>query len=524
MRTYLVYSFSTLRISLLLFFFLAEGNAQSVRPSEIDSLVERTMKTFHVPGIAVALIKDGRTILVKGYGVRSLITKLPTDENTLFAIASNTKAFTAAALGILADEGKLTFDDKVIDYIPGFRLYNPYVTEEFTIRDLLTHRSGMGLGAGDLMIWPEPSLFTREDIIHNLRYLKPVSGFRTQYDYDNLLYIVAGEVVARASGMPYEDFIEKRIIQALGMSHSAACYNNLPDKSNVIDGHVPTQQGLTVVEPGKAEIANAAGGIYSSVTDLSRWVMMWLNGGYAENGKKMISDAIREELWTPQTIIPVRNPGPHNTLFGSYGLGWRISDVMGYKQVGHTGGLMGIVTQVTLIPALNLGIIVLTNQQSGDAFNAISNTIKDRYFGIRGHDRIEEYQLQAQAREADAAKVLQGVQAEIAAAGNKAQGEEAERYSGTFADPWFGKVSIYRQNNRLWFQSEKSPRLKGEMFFYKGNTFVVQWLDRTLEADAFVLFHLDQNGEAAGMTMKAISPLTDFSYDFQDLSFTRTGD
>jgi CubicO group peptidase (beta-lactamase class C family) len=218
MRTYLVYSFSTLRISLLLFFFLAEGNAQSVRPSEIDSLVERTMKTFHVPGIAVALIKDGRTILVKGYGVRSLITKLPTDENTLFAIASNTKAFTAAALGILADEGKLTFDDKVIDYIPGFRLYNPYVTEEFTIRDLLTHRSGMGLGAGDLMIWPEPSLFTREDIIHNLRYLKPVSGFRTQYDYDNLLYIVAGEVVARASGMPYEDFIEKRIIQALGMS------------------------------------------------------------------------------------------------------------------------------------------------------------------------------------------------------------------------------------------------------------------------------------------------------------------
>ncbi|HLY70238.1 MAG TPA: serine hydrolase domain-containing protein, partial [Puia sp.] len=168
--------------------------AQPLTSSEIDKLVARSLKAFDVPGIAVAVIKDGKVIHSKGYGVRSLNTMQPVDENTLFGIASNSKAFTAAALGILVDEGKIKWDDKVRNYIPEFRLYVPWVTEEFTIRDLLTHRSGMGLGAGDLMFFPDSSDFTLKDILHNLQFLKPVSSFRTKYDYDNNLYIVAGEV------------------------------------------------------------------------------------------------------------------------------------------------------------------------------------------------------------------------------------------------------------------------------------------------------------------------------------------
>src|SRR6188768_1801102 len=175
--------------------------SQPLTSKAIDDLAQRSMKAFDVPGIAVAIIKDGKVIHSKGYGVRSLKTMQKVDENTLFGIASNSKAFTAATLAILIDEGKLKWDDKVIDYIPEFRMYNSDVTEEFTIRDLLTHRSGLGLGAGDLMFWPDSSDFTIKDIIHNLRYLKPVSGFRTKYDYDNLMYIVAGEVVKRVSGM-----------------------------------------------------------------------------------------------------------------------------------------------------------------------------------------------------------------------------------------------------------------------------------------------------------------------------------
>ena len=199
--------------------FTVSAQAQVLSAKQIDSLVELTLKTFDVPGISVGIVKDGKLIHAKGYGVASLRTGKKVDENTLFGIASNSKSYTAAALGMLVDEGKIKWDDKVTDYIPEFKMYNPYVTEEFTIRDLLTHRSGLGLGAGDLMMFPDQSDFTKKDIIHNLRYLKQVSSFRTKYDYDNNLYIVAGEVVARASGLSWEDFIEKRIMTPLGFKN-----------------------------------------------------------------------------------------------------------------------------------------------------------------------------------------------------------------------------------------------------------------------------------------------------------------
>src|SRR6476661_2731681 len=172
---------------------------------QVDELVNRTMQTFNVPGIAVGIIKDGKVVLAKGYGVSNINTKQKTDANTLFGIASNSKAFTTAALAMLVDEGKMNWDDKVLKYIPEFKMYNDYVTNEFTIRDLLTHRSGLGLGAGDLMIWPDGHDFTPDDIIKNIQYLKPVSGFRTKYDYDNLLYVIAGEVIEKVSGMSWGD-------------------------------------------------------------------------------------------------------------------------------------------------------------------------------------------------------------------------------------------------------------------------------------------------------------------------------
>src|ERR1700689_3315617 len=211
--------------------------SQPLSSKEIDTLAMRSLKAFDVPGIAVAIIKDGKVIHSRGYGVRSLATGQPVNENTLFGIASNSKAFTTAALGILVDEGKMNWDDKVRKYIPEFKLFDPYVTEEFTIRDLLCHRSGLGLGAGDLMFFPDGSDFKIPDIIHNLQFLKPVTSFRSQYAYDNNLYIIAGEVVARASGMSWEDFIDRRILRPVGMSHSAATFNRLRDSSDVIDGH-----------------------------------------------------------------------------------------------------------------------------------------------------------------------------------------------------------------------------------------------------------------------------------------------
>ena len=514
-------------IFLLLIGIAAAAYPNSLTSSQMDSLVGLAMTTFNVPGIAVAVIKDDKVVFSKGYGVRSIASRQKMDENTLFAIASNTKAFTAASLGILIDEGRLAWDSRVTDIIPEFKLYNPWVTEEFTIKDLLTHRSGMGLGAGDLMVWPDSASFSIPEIIHNLRYLKPVSSFRTKYDYDNLLYIVAGEVVARVSGMSWEEFIETRIMHPLGMTRSAASINRLKDKSNIIDAHVPVNGRLQVVPKGEGNVHNAAGGIYSNITDMSKWVITQINSGrYGDKlEQRIFSEKVHGEMWTPQTIIPVRGKSAYNTHFSSYGLGWGLNDVKGYLQAAHTGGLMGIVTQVTIIPELRLGIIVFTNQQEGAAFSAITNSIKDSYFGMDAVDRVKELSERVSKNIAEAAKITDAVEAKIAEQQKKGLPmPDQAPYAGIYSDNWFGDIVISWDGSRLRFRSFRSPKLRGAMQYYAGNTFIVRWDDRTLDADAFAVFSLDMDGKPRTLTMKAISPLTDFSFDFHDLNFVRKVD
>ncbi|MFW0715673.1 serine hydrolase [Pedobacter sp. N23S346] len=507
-------------IPVLFFFSQANLQAQVLSSKQIDSVVEKTLTTFNVPGIAVSVIKDGKIIHLKGYGVRSIKTNQKVDENTLFGVASNTKAFTAAALGMLVDEKKITWDTKVTDVIPEFKMYDAYVTSEFTIRDLLTHRSGLGLGSGDLMIWPDSSTVDKKQLIHNLRYLKPVSSFRTKFDYDNLMYIVAGDVVARVSGITYENFIESRIIKPLGMSKTAASWYRLKDKSNVIDGHAPYEGKLLPVGLSFGEIANAAGGIYSSVTDMSKWVQAMINGGkYGDKlDQKLFSPAVARELWTPQTIIAGGNPAS----FNSYGLGWFLSNVNGNFQATHTGGLSGIVTQITILPEMKLGIIVLTNQQSGAAFSAITNSIKDGYLGIKDQNRIKANNDKRLADEKEANEMVTKVWTDIAAQQKtNSSSPDVKNYYGTYHDTWFGDVTISEVNGKMHFQAKNAPKLRGDMTYYKGNTFIVKWYDRSLDADAFVNFSLNNNAIADGFKIEAILPLTDFSFDFQDLDFKK---
>ncbi|MFN8257412.1 MAG: serine hydrolase [Bacteroidales bacterium] len=506
---------------ILLLVISSVATSQPITSKDIDLLVDKTMKTFNVPGIAVAVIKDRKVIHSKGYGVASVRTNKKVDENTLFGIASNSKAFTTAALGILVDEHKIEWNDKVTDYIAEFRLYNSFVTEEFTIKDLVTHRSGLGLGAGDLMLWPDSNNFTLKDIIHNLRYLKPVSSFRTKYDYDNLLFLVAGEIITRVSGMSWEDFIETRIMKPLQMVHSAASFNRLKDLSNIIDPHIPFGDKIIVAPRDDNEVMDAAGGIYSCISDMAKWVIMQMNKGKYGNNQQIFSTEVSDEMWTPQTIIPVRGTNSYNTHFGAYGLGWFISDVKGYKQVSHTGGLTGIVTQVTLIPELSLGIIVFTNQQSGAAFTSITNTIKDSYLGVKGIDRVKENADRVMNANKEAEKIVSEVWKTVETEKAKHQPAEFVNYTGVYSDNWFGKIEIKISDGKILFNSYRSPGLAGEMFFYKANTFIVKWFDRSFDADAFATFSLDETGNASGLKMKAISPQTDFSYDFHDLDFKK---
>lgn len=519
-------------LSAILLLHVSISNAQVLTSAQIDQVAERALKAFDVPGMAVAVIKDGKLVHAKGYGVRSLNTMQKVDENTLFGIASNSKAFTTAALGILVDEGKIHWDDQVIDYIPEFRIYDPYVTNAFTIRDLLTHRSGLGLGAGDLMIFPDSSNFSVSDIIHNLRYLKPVSGFRTKFDYDNLLYIVAGEVVARVSGMSWQQFIETRMMAPLQMTQSAASFNRLKSTSNVIDAHAPVNGKVQVIKRDFSTTADAAGGIYSNLTDLSKWLIMQMNNGkYGDNLEKtLFSESVHDQMWMPQTIIQLneRTRGKtaliYNTHFGAYGLGWFLSDVKGYKQIQHSGGLAGIVTLITLIPEMKLGIIVLTNQQSGAALNAVTNSIKDGYLGITGNDWVKMMQDATQHAQAEADKIENNVDQLVNADHNTQGPVKPELYLGSYSDKWFGDVIVSQKDSKLWLASVRSPRLRGQLLPYKGSTFIVKWNDRSFDADAYVRFTTDADGNGTGMKMEAISPLTDFSYDFQDLDFVKKAD
>jgi CubicO group peptidase (beta-lactamase class C family) len=490
-----------------------------ISEAEVDALVERTLKTFDVPGIAVGIVKDGKLVFAKGYGVTNINTGQKVNANTLFGIASNSKSFTTAALAILVDEGKINWDDKVVKYLPEFKMYNDYVTKEFTIRDLLTHRSGLGLGAGDLMIWPDGHDFTPKDIVQNIQYLKPVSQFRTKYDYDNLLYVIAGEVIEKVSGKSWCDFVETRIMQPIGMTHSASSWSRLKDTTNVIVAHVPTNGKLEVIPRYTNHIFDAAAGVYSSVNDLGKWLIVQLNDGKYNNDQQLFSKKQHDEMWKPQTIMPVPDTKPYKTLFRNYALGWRVEDVNGHLQVSHSGALDGVFTQTLMIPEIKLGIIVLTNQQSGPSFSAISNTLKDRYLGISNPDHITTLSADGRKKEDDADKITDEVWATTAKnLKDKNLKIDFKKYVGTFKDNWFGDVAIFEKKGKLYFASKRSSRLKGEIFFYKDDTFAVKWDVQSFHADSFIFFDSD----ASHFKMKAISPLTDFSYDFHDLDFSRS--
>lgn len=513
-------------ITMLCLLIHQEAFSQAYSSSQIDSIVKKAMSINPTAGVAVVVIKDNKVIHSKGYGVTSSITKEKVNENTLFAIASNSKAFTTAALAMLVDQGKLNWLDKVVDYIPEFKMYDSYVTQNFNIQDLLTHRSGLGLGAGDLMFFPDGSDFDIKDVLNSFQYQKPTSAFRTKYDYDNLLYVVAGEVVARISGMSWAKFVETNIMKPLGMQRSVGVYQRLKDKSNVAFPHS--------VENGKLkqlghyikndESLGAAGGIYASVNDLSKWMMMHLNNGKYGNdfSKTMISKKNHDELWKPHTNIgfSVMPRGSYKTHFNAYGLGWGVSDKKGYVVLEHTGGLPGMLSRTILIPELNVGIVTLTNTAPGGrSFWTIPNQIMDAYLGVEKTDWISfmEKRLLQNATQSDAA--TKAVWKTVGKA--KANHIKNSDFIGTYKDNWFGEIKIWEKNNKLWFRSLRSPKLTGEMYFYKANTFAIKWNYQDMPADALAMFTLDEDGKAVRIKMKGISPDIDFSFDFQDLDLKR---
>lgn len=476
------------------------------------------MKEFSVPGIAVGVIHDGKIIVSKGYGVRKLGSPDPVNDQTLFGIASNTKAFTAASLAILVDEKKLTWDDRVIDVLPGFAMSDPYVTREMRIRDLLPHRSGLALGAGDLMLFPNGEL-TDRDILRRLRYVPLSTSFRSRYAYDNVLYSVAGAVIEQVSGRTWSQFIRERILTPLGMSRTRTISTEVPQGENIAAPHAFADGVLRPVEPSTFIAGAPAGAILSCVQDLFKWVNTQLNEG-AHDGGRLFSAAQSREMWTPHVFIPLPGRTPPELAatrpnFQAYALGWMTYDYRGERIVYHTGGLNGMVTRVTLAPSKKLGIIVLTNQQEGGAFQSITMTVLDHYLGAPANDWVTAYKTVRTRQETEARQSVAK-----AADTRDVQSKPSlplAKYAGRFRDPWYGDVYVEEKNGKLWMRFSHTPQLAGVMEHFQYDTFIARWTDRSQDADAYVTYSLNPDGSVAHIKMKAVSATTDFSYDFHDL-------
>lgn len=496
-------------------------------PAGFDERVRAAMAEYDTPGMAIAIVENGEVALARGYGVRRLGSPDPVDADTIFPTGSTGKAVTAAAIAILVDEGRLDWDDPVIDHLPGFRMFDPWVTREMTVRDLLVHRSGLPLGAGDLLYVPRTSR-SRSDVVHALRHIKPATSFRSGYAYDNILYVVAGELVAAVSGQSWEDFIRNRIFLAAGMessvSHEEDRFAN-PNRAHPharISGRVRGlgPQEVLPERDGLGQVAAPAGGLSSSANDLARWLQIQLAQGALPGGGRLYSEAAAREMWTPQVLTPIRpSPGPISDTtpqFSSYALGWSVQDYRGVKVIQHGGAVFGVLTMVVLVPDRDVGFALQINSEDGTVLRGLMYELLDHYLGLPPRDWVAAF------GEWNRNRLDAGVAAmDAALSGDRRSTRPSlplEGYAGDYVDAWYGPMSVTHGRGGLRIDFTRTPGMAGALEYFQYDTFIARWDDRSIEP-AYVTFALDARGKVSRITMRAVSPTADFSYNYHDLEF-----
>lgn len=456
------------------------------------------MREWEVPGLAIAVVKDDAVVFARGYGVREMGRPERVDENTVFAIASITKSFTSASVGMLVDEGKVRWDDPVTQHLPSFQLGDPWVTREFTVRDLLSHRSG--LERGD-WLWFGTS-YDRDDVVSHLRYLQPIAGFRGAYGYSNNMYIAAGQLVAAVSGKSWDDFVAERIFQPLGMTRTNTSVLDLPSLNNVAIPHEKLDGRVQRVAHGNLDNEGPGGSINSSVAQMAQWMRLQLSGGSFE-GRRLLDSSTVKEIHAPQTIIrfdaqeAALYPGVH---FMAYGFGWRLQDYRGHMLVHHGGAFDGMRAHLALIPEERLGLVILTNLGRGhDLHGALRNRILDAYLSARPRDWSTEYlahvrsareQSEAGERQWDAARVL-GTHPSL----------PLDRYAGTYVDPGFGEAIITQDGDGLIVRL--GPRHTGRLQHWHYETFIATW-DNPLLGRSAITFPVDAEGKVPEMDVRGL--------------------
>lgn len=496
-------------------------------PVGFEQRVEQLRIAYGAPGVSIAIVENGKPTLAKGWGVREIGKPDPVGPDTIFGTGSTGKAFTVAALAILVDEGKLKWDDKVIDHMPDFRMWDPWVTREMTVRDLLVHRSGLGLGAGDLLFVPNSDL-SRKETVRRLRFIKPATSFRSAYAYDNILYMVAGQLVEAVSGESWEQFMHTHVFAPLGMNHSTdsnAEFQATADRAHPhgrFDGPIV---GLGHQQPydGNATLAaNAApaGGLAISANDMTRWLLTQLGHGQIPGSSaRLFSAEQSRQMWTPVTLQPIDTRPSEFAVtqpnFYTYALGWDVQDYRGAKILWHGGAVFGSLTAVVLIPEKNIGFSIAVNSEEGEIARGLMYELLDHYLGLPADRWPEKYHTFRLARLAEAAKLVGAQQAKPARVGPSLP---LDGYVGDYADPWYGTVKVRHAGNALAIQFPHSRGMDSVLVHHQYDTFRTQPALRWIEP-AYVTFSIDADGKVDRVRMKPVSPLADFSFDYQDLDF-----
>lgn len=498
--------------------------AQSVRDAgaPYDRMLEEARTRFHLPGIALGVIEDGRIVYRRGAGETVAGSGIPVTPSTLFEIGSNSKAMTTALLGRLAAQGRLRWSDPVTRHLPEFRMHDPWVTAQMRVGDLLTHSSGLPEGGGDLMLWPAPNAYTRTDILHALRYLKPAYGFRSEYRYDNLLYVVAGEVAAAAGGAPYEVLLRREVLQPLGLDRCQVGAWNRVTVGNVALPHRREGDRNIAIEPEDPQVpastSAAAGGVSCDLDAMLRWARNWLDPTPAELA--WLPEEQRRILQSPHMPIPV---GAFERRFNrthvfAYGYGWRMADVDGQWVVWHTGTLDGMYSMLALLPDRRSGYVFLINGEAEQARKALGQALLKHFTdpddtrGVAGWAALQA--SATGARPSHAPDTASSVPVDRA---------EVEGLLGRYVDPWLGEARLCAEDGAVRFAVAKSPRLSGRLRRLGARLFVV-WDSPGVGTDAWLDPVPPSSGQATQLRLSKLDPEADFSADFEDLHFGRTGD
>ena len=472
--------------------------AQRAAFDRLDAYIARAREDWNIPGLAVAVVKEGEIIFSGGYGVRELGGNEPVDEHTSFAVASNTKAFTCTLLAMLVEEKQIGWDDRVIDYLPDFQMFDPYVTRDIRVRDLVTHRSGLPTFGGD-RLWIGNDL-GRDEIIRRIRYIEPTAPFRSRYQYQNLMYLVAGRIIRAVTGEKWEDAVQNRLLDPLGMEETTTSVTRLKSE-NVAVPHEIVQGVLTPIEYDNVDGVAPAAAVNSSVSDMTRWMRLHLGKGQFEEKRILRPETVRE-LHSVQFPLRVSSFAREQfgTEFSGYGLGWVLSEYRGKKTVSHGGGLSGMISLQTLVPELDLGVIILTNFAPNNLTSALTYRILDLFMGAEEtdwSDRFLNNQREADKRRAQAEETLRKARVR----GTKPS-KSLDDYTGIYTESVTGPVRIIKADGKLVF--DYNPRYIGDLEHWHFDTFRVTWRHPIfdMESKSFITFRLDNQGNVEGFTVR----------------------